>query len=405
MGEGIGQRVLPLVLEFALLAALMPDALGAERESGSPLGLTCGEDGQVLLRGKPFRGIGMQYQDPFQRRLKDPDDTSYREGFAELASYEVPFVRFMACGFWPKEMKLYLEDRETYFSFMDDVVATAERNGVGLIPSFFWWYACVPDLVGEPINQWGNPESKTHEFMRTYTKELVTRYKDSPAIWAWEFGNEYNLPMDLPNAKEHLPWVHPHLGTPDSRSEKDTLTFEMVQTALKVFAETVRRYDPHRLVISGNSMPRASSHHQRTELSWGRDTRAQFVAHLKDINPSPLDSVSVHLYPHHKKERYFQRETLEYEDLLTAALEAARAEGKVLFVGEFGAQDDEKHGGRELARVENEKLFKALAASNVPLAAYWVYDFSWQDSFINVTSTNHRSYVLDMVRDANRQMK
>ena len=41
--------------------------------------------------------------------------------------------------------------------------------------------------------------------MRTYIREVVSRYVNSPAIWGWEFGNEYNLPADLPNAADHRP--------------------------------------------------------------------------------------------------------------------------------------------------------------------------------------------------------
>ena len=63
----------------------------------------------------------------------------------------------------------------------------------------------MPDLVGEPRNQWGNPESKTRQFMRTYIREVVSRYVNSPAIWGWEFGNEYNLSLDTPDRWRTLP--------------------------------------------------------------------------------------------------------------------------------------------------------------------------------------------------------
>ena len=65
------------------------------------------------------------------------------------------------------------------------VVRVAEKHQLGLIPSLFWHQATVSDLVNEPLDQWGNPSSRTIEFMRGYTREVVTRLKDSPAIWAW----------------------------------------------------------------------------------------------------------------------------------------------------------------------------------------------------------------------------
>lgn len=88
-------------------------------------------DGVLFKDGDPYRGIGVNCFDAFARTLADPNDTSH---------------------------------------------------GVGLIPSLFWCIPMVPDLVGEPCDQWGNPAGETHEFMRTYVREVVTRYVDSPAL-------------------------------------------------------------------------------------------------------------------------------------------------------------------------------------------------------------------------------
>jgi hypothetical protein len=54
----------------------------------------------------------------------------------------------MACGFWAADWNLYLRDKEVYFGLLDQVVEEAEADHVGLIPSLFWYYATVPDLVG-----------------------------------------------------------------------------------------------------------------------------------------------------------------------------------------------------------------------------------------------------------------
>jgi hypothetical protein len=371
----------------------------------APLGLTLSEDGETLLEGRPFAGYGMQYHDCFRRRLRDPEDTSYRQGFETLADRGVPFARFMACGFWPNEMELYLEDKQAYFALLDDIVATAERTGVGLIPSLFWWVACVPDIVGEPVNRWGDPASETHAFMRRYTREVITRYRDSPAIYAWEFGNEYNLKASLPNALEALPWAVPERGTPAERGPEDALSFEDVTTAVQAFAEEARRHDPSRLLFSGHALPRPSEHHQHTEGTWERDSREEFIRHLIASNPAPIDTLTVHLYPEALTQRYFGREDVAFDDLLDACQEAAKRSGKPLFVGEFGAHDDEESGGRKLAREHNQALFDSLLRADVRLASYWVFDFAQQDARINVTPKNHRAYVLDLLENANGRLR
>lgn len=362
--------------------------------------LIVGDGGVLLKDGKPWRGIGINYFSAFGRTLKDGEDTSYREGFEVLRRHGIPFIRFMAGGFWPKEMRLYVDDREGYFRRMDGVVKAAEEAGLGLIPSLFWWSACIPDLVGEPRNAWGNPDSKTQAFMRRYVEDVVTRYVDSPAVWAWEFGNEYSLQADLPNAEEHRPWIQPRLGTRASRSKDDDLTHDDIVTAVRDFAKTVGKYDAKRPITTGHSLPRPSAHHQRVELSWKHDTPEQFAANLLEVTPDPLDMVSVHVYPFEKKGR-FGRKNISYGEVLELCVKTARGAGKALFVGEFGAPDTEEDGGPEKARAECEEILAAILDSGAPLAALWNYDLPSQEKFINITPTNHRSYLLDELERAN----
>ena len=73
-----------------------------------------------------------------------------------------------------------------------------------------------------------------------YVREVVTRYRDNPTIWAWELGNEFSLHGDLPNA-EHaaaqntsLPW---HTRFPQ---RADDLAYDMVHKAFTAFGTAVR---------------------------------------------------------------------------------------------------------------------------------------------------------------------
>ncbi|HSV99425.1 MAG TPA: ADP-ribosylglycohydrolase family protein [Sedimentisphaerales bacterium] len=350
-----------------------------------PLGLSS-RDGMLLKKGVPYRGIGVNYFDAFARTLADPNDPSYDDGFRVLAEHGIPFVRFMCTGYWPAEMKLYRQDKERYFKLLDDVVRSAQKHGVGLIPSLFWYMPMVPDLVGEPCDQWGNPQSKTHEFMRTYVKEVVTRYVDSPAVWGWEFGNEYNLDADLPNAKDHLPALVPNLGTPQARSDRDILTHDMIRTAFREFAKEVRKHDPTRMICTGNSIPRPSAWHQMREGTWTRDSSGQFAEMLAGDNPDPTDTISVHIYA-------------DAADRLGEAVEAAAKAGKPLFVGEFGEPGD---GPQTKKRFES--LLRRIEDLHVPLAALWVFDFAGQKEW-SVRPDNVRGYQLGAIAETNHRIR
>lgn len=347
--------------------------------------LIAGVDGQVLLDDKPFRGVGVNYFDCFLRTLRDGGDTSYEAGFALLAQKRVPFVRFCATGFWPVEMRLYQTDRAEYFRRLDGLIRTAEKQGIGVIPSLFWQHACVPDLVGEPVGEWANPRSKTRAWMRDYVREVVTRYRESPAIWAWEFGNEYSLQASLPNAKDHRPPVHPKLGTAASRSERDELSFAMVRQMFAAFATEVRLHDPRRLIFTGDSLPRPSAWHQEHENSWKEDSSEQFQEILGLANPDPVSGIEVHVY---------EPNTQRLRDAVTVSQRL----GKPLLVGEFGVAGD--------APAEREKLRRTLELIEelpVPLAALWVFDFPQQAEF-NVDGQNQRAWQLDLISAANDRL-
>jgi len=336
-------------------------------------------------RQKGLRGIGVNYFDAFYRTLSDGNDTSYDAGFRALGRRGIPFARFMCGGFWPADNALYLEDRKEHFRRLDGVVRSARKHGVGLIPSLFWHASTVPDMVGEPRDQWGNPESRTHAFMRTYVREVVTRYGRSPAIVAWEFGNEYNLDADLPNAAQHRPPVVERLGTPGKRSERDDLTHEMIRTAFAAFAREVRRHDPRRPIATGSSLPRPSAWHQWKEGSWKKDTPAQFAEMLLGDNPDPLDTITVHVYRDPAR--------------IAPSAAAARKAGKTLFVGEFGTAGETT----EARRKQFAELLRQIEAHRVEAAALWVYDYKRQTEW-NVTAGNARAWQLDAVAAANRRI-
>ena len=376
---------MPMVIVAAALAAA--PLCAAETQGQGPI-LTVGPAGRLLRDGRPWRGVGVNYFDLFARTLRDPDDVSCRDGLKILAERGIPFARFMCGGFWPVEWRLYREDRQVYFRRLDAVVAAAELAGVGLVPSLFWHMPTVPDLVGEPCSAWGDPASETHRFMRAYVREVVTRYRDRPAVWAWEFGNEYNLKADLPNAARHRPKVVPQLGTPAARSERDDLTRAMVRTACRAFAREVRRYDPRRPVTTGSSILRPSAWHQAREGSWTRDTPEQFAEVLLADHPDPVNLISVHCYG-------------ENVDRMEAAARAARTAGKPLFVGEFGVAGAPAPD----ARRRFDHILAELDRCRVPMAALWVFDFPRQAQEWNVTATNARAWQLDRIAEVNARWR
>jgi len=355
-------------------------------------------DGVFMRDGKAYRGIGVNYFNAFYRTIINSSDKSYTDGFKYLSDNKIPFIRFSANGFWPNELKLYQTNKTRYFSLLDEFVKSAETNGIGLIPSLFWYYAAVPDLMGEHMNQWGNPNSRTIAFMRTYTTEVISRYKNSPAIWGWEFGNEWNSYVDLlSQAMNYLPKVNTSAGTPAARTSEDIFTTEILQYAMNEFTATVRKTDPDRAIFSGNGMPGTNSYHRYKYQTWIQDSATDFTALLDVQNPSGLGTLTLHPYPD-QEFKYFSSINATLSQIVQEAMRSARELKRPLFVGEFGSP---KTLGAEMEAQKFNESLAAVITNKVQLSALWVFDLSSQDADWNVTPTNSRKYQLDEIIKAN----
>ncbi len=307
-------------------------------------GLSC-LNGQLFLNGKPYRGVGANYVAAFSNVNNNPDDTTTEEAFRILAEQNIPFVRSPVIGWGPDAPKLYLSDKEEYFRRMDKVVALAEKYHVGIICSLFWsgW---LPALTGETnLDAWVDPKSKTHQMMATYVQDVVTRYRESPAIWGWEWGNELGLSCHLPNAAEFQ--IKP----------EDNYTFETMRKVYAAFAREVRKHDSWRIISSGDGFPRPQAFHNMKNGSWDKDTPSQLYSLLVKNAPDPMDVLSLHAYGED-----FDR------DRLPVGMRAARSIRKPAFLGEFGVS-----GPRTEA---SEKEFRKQLAmlEKVSLAALWEFD-------------------------------
>jgi len=365
--------------------------------------------GQFVRDGKEYRGIGINYYDAFMRLLPigaggAARKPTYRDGFAFLASQKVPFVRFAACGFYPAQMELYQKNPKAYFELLDGVVKEAEVQGIGLIPSLFWSYFCLPDLVGEPISAWGDPASKTRDFMRRYTREVVGRYKDSPAIWGWEFGNEFLNEADLPGPQNPEKWVVPKMRTADVRTEKDKLTSDATLDAYREFRDVVRSIDAKRPIFTGDACVRASSWNLAQGKGWTRDSRQEWMDALARANPT--DTINLHFYHPRRNGRGYEGYGIDgkpLRDTLAAVQEVSKATGKPTWFGEFGPGIGEMDVAERRAQVE--EFLKLIEELRIPLSAYWVFDTSNPDLAVwNAALGNENAFVFELIREANRRL-
>lgn len=360
--------------------------------------------------GKPYYGMGINYFRLFNDYAAG--DYSTLRGLMALADAGVPFVRFPASPYWPISWQTtYFTDKREYFRKLDRIVEIAEEQGIGLIPSLFWHMPTFPDLMGEHMDAYSDSNSKTIAFVKSYTAEVVERYKDSPAIWGWEFGNEFNLFIDIPH--DSRPPNPPGLGCPAERDPvRDQFKNSDMINAFNEFGRVVRRIDPHRAIFSGNSEPRPAAWHLANEGSWTPDDYGQYKQIVEKFECGAINTVTVRAYCNYgvAASRY-PLGLKKPSDYIAAMMRISRELGKPLFVGEFCASDDWLGEAKEdMDHVDDvEEAFRervnAIVDNKVPLSAVWVYDLPQQDASCSITFDNHRAYMIDEIVKANAELR
>lgn len=329
------------------------------------LGLTVDKNGTILLAGKPYYGFGVNSFSLVIRYIEGSEKSLYRSQFELLKKYGIPYIRVNFGGYWPEYYEKFDADPEGVLSRMRDVVQCAEEYKIGLICSLLWYDASIPAHVGEHRSDMGNSSSKTVKYAVEYVSRIVSEFRDSPAVWAWEIGNEYNLCADLcdPDFHSRLP---DGPCTPESPSGYDFYTSEELMRFYTAVGAAIREQDPVRMISSGNGDLRCASKSLRSAAArmntethlwredWKPDTVEDFYEMCAYFTPDPIDTISFHLQHAEQDEagnasflllldRFGGRQsTLEYLQLYAAA---ARKANKALYFGEMGdmlwMEDDE----------------------------------------------------------------
>ena len=396
-----------LLIMIVLMVACNDSSIGDTEQY--PIGMYV-ENGKFMLEGKEFYGIGANYFDMFIRGVSIDDDSGLT-GMWELTKLGVPFIRFSASPYAPDSWKPYFDNKVAYFEFLDRIVKEAERLKIGLIPCLFWHTPTFPDLNGEHQDQYANPDSKTIAFIKSYTKEVVKRYKDSPAIWGWEFSNEYSLQIDIPG-EGYIPALMTGSPFPERDPIRDKLSQEGMILAFKIFTETIRQIDSTRPIFSGNDSPRASAYHNTNDNpndDWTPDNEAQYRLMLERYE-SHVNTITTRGYYNYgyNKRNYPLGFTNISDFLRWLKIEGERL-GKPVFVGEFGGlpQWTEESNGwvkYDDIRVAWKERFDAVVDNKIQLSAFWNYDYLYADNKERISLTNDPNGILNMVREYNKKL-
>jgi len=347
-------------------------------------------NGVLTRNGHPYAAVGFDYYDAFNRYLMN-NNTSYRAGFAALQASGVQFIRFQVLPYWPVDASPYMSHSQLLFTKLDQFVADAASYNICLVPSVFWNWSTPPDVEGEPVSAWANPNSKTSLFAASFVKQLASRYAGNPTIWMWEMTNEINDWADLPNAYQYGEWgTNTSEGQPATRGPADDYTSAQMGTAYSDFVNAVHAGDLNVLVEPGYDLPRNNAYNLKAFGSYSTDTVAQFDMAVSS-QYSPGNVVSMHVYPEDftdPKALRFADVSVDAEQYLPYAQQAAADIHEPLFIGEYGVPDNgvSPYQTTALSDTEFQNLTNTLVTTLTTggkcngLAAAWVFDFPFQDT-------------------------
>ena len=319
------------------------------------LGLSKDAQGKLYLGEKPFKGYGVNSFSAVTYYVDAHSTNTFEEQFTLLKSYNIPFLRVNFGGYWPEYYERFDKDPDAIISKMRDALNSAQRHKIGLICSLLWYDGAISYHVGEKRSAMGNPHSKTAEYTRKYVARIVNEFKDHPAVWGWEIGNEYNLDADLCD-KALKNFIPQGPATPAVPSGFDFYTSEELVTYMTLVGEEIRKYDPYRIISAGHgdmrdaskALHNAAKNYDENHLwenDWTQDTIEDFYEMCAYFTPDPFDAMCFHVQHAERDDdgnvsyldnwRRFGK-VISTKEYLEAYVAAAKKVNKILYFGEFG---------------------------------------------------------------------
>lgn len=312
------------------------------------------EDGYIYLNGELFYGMGMNWHGGVN--MGHSRDVEHLDRyFGSLRDGGIPFVRTMIGFFYSNQIPNYLKDKEKFYEGCDLFVQKAEEYRVGIIFSLNWNYSTFCSFVGETRDKIADPYSKGNALLKQYVKEVVTRYKDSPAVWGWEIGNEGNLDCDLSTSTIK--------GT-DLNGEMQ-FTSDMTGLYYGWLSDYIRKLDPYRMITNGDGGYRGAW--KALKLSSGRswfpaDTEEDYQELYRLMSQGSIDTLSVHYLGVSEMKRFNER---------------AREMGLAYFLGEFHSTEGFTKGyddpNFDAANASWQGIKDAIIDADIQIAANWCY--------------------------------
>ena len=115
------------------------------------------------------------------------------------------FLRVAVAGFGPQWkggmpglLNLWQSNPNAYWAHVDKMMADLDASGIGIVPSFAFNQLEIPSMTGETLSDMvKNPNSASYTLLKQFVTQFITRYKNDPAMYFYETGNEMSNSADV----------------------------------------------------------------------------------------------------------------------------------------------------------------------------------------------------------------
>lgn len=389
-----------------------------------------------IRNGKVFSGIGINHYSLALNQMVDMGVggiANSANDIKDIKAYGLPFIR-CAFGWYDGNSwyNNYYLNKSSYFAALDNVVANCENNNIGLIPTLLW---SVIKLCDSTFNIYGtysppsalsDKKSKAWLLASTYITEVVTRYKDSPAIWAWGLGNEI---CNSAGAEYHSSWIPDgssaawlNWGTRPTGGNylaSDKMTMNDWRIFSKNCIDLIHSIDTSgRFISSGSPIGNSFAVTAQTTNSFASDTLAQWNSAANGLSwvvyrDQCFDTVCNHIYPKSlSNSLFFNGAEKTQAELIALTKGWADAANKPFFLEEWGATYhgdpvDETSTDITTETANFNSALQAIITNNIQLSSAWNYggNFSGSSAWMKwKMSDPAKAYQLIAIANANANM-
>lgn len=366
---------------------------------------------RIYKDGAPFRHVGVNHFSLFMREFVDfgIPNTGLDADLDAIAARDFKVIR-VGFGFFSYETwrDYYYNAQAAYWMQLDRVLDAIASRGLVCIVNMGWNLRAFTQLsylsTGATIgpNKLADKTSQLYTLFADYASAFVTRYRNHPAVGAWQFGTETSANF---GNEMHASWLLDGTGTDGGATPLPTscnwgtkpeggtyaATDKMRPADYARFFEYLRELiyarDPHaRMILSGDAMGNsyAVTVHRTNSLAadsyadWQGSSLTNFQSWVA-YREAELPAVCNHIYPLAAKTgdgQFFSDGDRTLTQHIADSKAWADAVGKPFVLEEFGAT----YRGSPVDPVSTDlatetanftEALNAIVAQDVPLALVW----------------------------------